>query len=91
MVINWIAVWKISNGEADLLPVDKEKVLVKPDIQAYIRRKKKYRAIITINNKTVHIGMFDTAEDAALAYNKRAAEVYGSEAKLNVIREAANS
>jgi hypothetical protein len=51
------------------------------------QEKKKFRAIITINNKTVHIGMFDSAEEAALAYNKRALEVYGSEAKLNVVTE----
>lgn len=55
------------------------------------QEKKKYRAIITINNKTVHIGMYDTAEDAAMAYNKRAAEVYGNEAKLNVIKDESNN
>ena len=47
---------------------------------------KKYRAIITINGKAVHIGMFDTPEDAARAYNKRAKEVYGEMAKLNKIK-----
>ncbi len=47
---------------------------------------KKYRAIITINGKAVHIGMFDTPEEAARAYNKRAKEVYGDMAKLNKIK-----
>ncbi len=47
---------------------------------------KKYRAIITINGKAVHIGMFDTPEAAARAYNKRAKQEYGDEAKLNKIR-----
>ncbi len=47
---------------------------------------KKYRAIITINGKAVHIGMFKTPEEAARAYNKRAKEVYGDMAKLNKIR-----
>ncbi len=47
---------------------------------------KKYRAIITINGKAVHIGMFNTPEEAARAYNKRAKEVYGDMAKLNKIR-----
>lgn len=49
------------------------------------QERKKFRAIITVSNKTVHIGMFDTAEEAAEAYNKRAIEVYGNDAKLNVI------
>ena len=47
---------------------------------------KKYRAIITINGKAVHIGMFETPEKAARAYNKKAKEVYGDDAKLNKIR-----
>jgi hypothetical protein len=47
---------------------------------------KKYRAIITINGKAVHIGMFDTPESAARAYNKRAKEIHGDTAKLNKIR-----
>lgn len=46
----------------------------------------KFRAIITINGKAVHIGMFDSPEDAARAYNKRAQEVYGDAAKLNKIK-----
>ena len=47
---------------------------------------KKYRAIITINGKAVHIGMFTTPEEAARAYNKRAKEVYGDMARLNKIK-----
>ncbi len=47
---------------------------------------KKYRAIITIDGKAVHIGMFKTAEEAARAYNKKAKEIYGDDARLNKIR-----
>ncbi len=43
----------------------------------------KFRAIIAINKKTVHIGMYDTAEDAALAYNKVSKELYGDDGKVN--------
>lgn len=46
----------------------------------------KFRAIITIEGKAVHIGMFDSPEEAAKAYNKRAKEVYGDGAKLNKIK-----
>ncbi len=48
----------------------------------------KFRAIITMNGKAVHIGMFDSPEDAAKAYNKRAKEIYGDDAKLNKIRKS---
>ncbi len=47
---------------------------------------KKYRAIITINGKAVHIGMYNTPEEAARAYNKKAKEIYGETARLNKIK-----
>ena len=47
----------------------------------------RYRAVISINRKSVHIGMFDTAEEAALAYNKKSKELYGDDGKINVIRK----
>ena len=46
----------------------------------------RYRAVISINRKSVHIGMFDTAEEAALAYNKKSKEIYGDSGKQNIIR-----
>jgi tRNA splicing ligase len=46
---------------------------------------KKYRAIISVHGKTVHIGMFPTAEEAALAYNKKSIEIYGERAKINQV------
>ncbi len=48
---------------------------------------KKYRAIISINGKAVHLGMFDTPEQAALAYNKKSKELYGEKAKINEIAQ----
>lgn len=47
---------------------------------------KKYRAIISIDGKAVHLGMYDTPEEAALAYNKKSKELYGVKAKINQIR-----
>jgi hypothetical protein len=46
----------------------------------------RYRAVISINRKSVHLGMFDTAEEAALAYNKKSRELYGEDGKINVIK-----
>lgn len=47
---------------------------------------KRFRAVISIDGKSVHIGMYDTAEEAALAYNKKSKELYGDKGKLNVIK-----
>ncbi|MEO0733027.1 MAG: hypothetical protein AAFZ52_09340, partial [Bacteroidota bacterium] len=46
----------------------------------------RYRAVISVNRRSVHIGMFATAEEAALAYNAKSLELYGKNGKQNVIR-----
>lgn len=51
----------------------------------------RYRAVISKNRKSIHIGMFATAEEAAEAYNRKSIELYGSEGKINVIRPHAAS
>ena len=51
----------------------------------------RYRAVISINRKSVHIGMFSTAEEAAMAYNKKSRELYGDDGKINVIKKKAKS
>ncbi|MBK8554809.1 MAG: Pathogenesis-related transcriptional factor and ERF protein [Lewinellaceae bacterium] len=43
----------------------------------------RYRAVISIKGKSVHLGMFDTPEEAAAAYNKISKELYGEEGKIN--------
>lgn len=48
----------------------------------------RYRAVISHQAKSIHIGMFDTAVEAADAYNKKSKEFYGDEGKINVIPRA---
>lgn len=46
----------------------------------------RYRAVISVRGKAFHIGMFDTAEEAAAAYNKLSKEMYGEEGKFNKLK-----
>ena len=48
---------------------------------------KRFRAVISIDGKSVHLGMFPTAIEAAIAYNKASWEKFGTEGKLNDIPE----
>lgn len=45
----------------------------------------RFRAIISINGQQVHLGMFDTPEEAAAAYNRASREHLGEEGKINNI------
>jgi hypothetical protein len=46
----------------------------------------RYRAVISINRKSVHLGMFDSAEEAAEAYNRKSRELFGEDGKVNKIK-----
>jgi 3'-phosphoadenosine 5'-phosphosulfate sulfotransferase len=48
-------------------------------------RKNKWIASIMIDGKSKHLGYFENEEDAGLAYNKKAIELFGAYAKLNPI------
>lgn len=45
----------------------------------------KWRSYIVINNKQIHLGLFEVEIDAALAYNEKARELFGDFACLNQI------
>ncbi len=50
----------------------------------------RFRAVISKDRRSIHIGMFATPEEAAEAYNKKSRELYGEEGKINVIRPHAS-
>ena len=47
------------------------------------KKSNKWRAMICINNKSMHLGMFDNEEDAGKKYDEVAKINYGEFAKLN--------
>lgn len=51
------------------------------------KRKNKFRAYIKTESRQLHLGHFNTAEEAAKAYNIKALELFGEYAKLNIISE----
>lgn len=46
----------------------------------------RFRAVISVAGKSMHLGMFDTAEEAAAAYNKVSRENFGADGKINKVR-----
>jgi len=64
----------------------KRKTSSKAGYTGVYKENNRYRAVISINRKSVHIGMFSTAEEAALAYNKKSKELYGDDGKLNLVK-----
>lgn len=49
------------------------------------KRNNKWVARIRIDGKLIHIGSFSTEQEAAIEYNKKAIEMFGEYAKLNVL------
>lgn len=64
----------------------KRKTSSKTGFTGVYRENNRYRAVISINRKSVHIGMFNTAEEAAVAYNKKSREIFGENGKINVVQ-----
>lgn len=51
------------------------------------KSRRKWLANITVDRKSIYIGRFKTEEEAALAYNEKAIELFGEFARLNIINE----
>jgi hypothetical protein len=51
----------------------------------FVKDRNYYRAVIQLNGSVFYLGSFQTAEEAALAYNKRAIDLHGEFASLNMI------
>ena len=49
------------------------------------KKANKWRAYIMLNRKLIHLGYFDTEEDAARAYNAKAIELFSEFANLNPV------
>ena len=64
----------------------KRKTSSKVGYTGVYKENNRFRSVISVNRKSIHIGMFATAEEAALAYNKKSREMYGDDGKINVIR-----
>ena len=65
----------------------KSKIYNKHGYRGVVKDKKKYVAVIYIDQKLVRLGRFVTPEEAAEAYNKKTAELYGDKVKPNKIRK----
>lgn len=52
---------------------------------SFLKSTGKYRAYINKNRIRYELGVFHTKEEAALAYNRKAAELFGEFARLNEI------
>jgi len=50
----------------------------------WLKRRKKWRARITFNGRSILIGDFDTEKEAARAYDAKARELFGDYASLNL-------
>lgn len=61
------------------------KTTSKTGFMGVYKESRRYRVVISVNGKSEHIGMFDTAEEAAMAYNRRSWELFGHEGKQNKI------
>lgn len=64
----------------------KRKTRSKTGYTGVYQENNRFRAVISINKKTIHIGMFDTAEEAARAYNQKSKEIFGDQGKINIIK-----
>ena len=66
-------------------PKTKRKVTSKYKGVSWRKQSNKWNAKIYVEKKHIHLGLFLSEEDAALAYNKAAIQYFGDEAYINKI------
>lgn len=69
----------------------KRKTSSKTGYTGVYREGKRFRAVISMKGKSFHLGMYDTPEEAALAYNKRSRELFGEDGKINLIKKSSDA
>ena len=52
-----------------------------------VQDRKKFRAVIYQDRKPINLGSFDTAEEAAEAYNKKSVELFGTSRSVNNVKK----
>lgn len=57
----------------------------KTGFRGVTKEKNRYRAVIYHERRAYNLGFFDTAEEAAKAYNKKSRELFGETGSLNTI------
>ena len=57
---------------------------------SFAKNANRYRAAITYKGKKLHLGYFNTAEEAALIYNQYSEQMFGNLGFKNVIRSSPN-
>lgn len=61
------------------------KTINKFGYRGVVKDRGKYRAVIYFDRKPINLGSFDTAKDAAIAYNKKSIELFGNTRSINEI------
>ena len=69
----------------------RHQVTAKNKYKGVMQFRNKWRSRITINGKTMHIGMFASAIEAARAYNEKAKELFGDFANLNEVNHVSTT
>lgn len=64
----------------------KRKTTSKTGYTGVYKEHNRYRAVISVDGRSIHLGMFDTPEEAALAYNAKSLELFGEKGKINIIK-----
>jgi hypothetical protein len=69
----------------------RHQVTAKNKYKGVMQFRNKWRSRITINGKTMHLGMFVSAIEAACAYNEKAKELFGDFANLNEVNHVSTT